>query len=419
MSNKSSSDQIIQGTMGSYLQMPYNRYLWLRLEFMAICNDEIEAKIMRIVEYDIEGARTTWLNNASALAANGKPYPPAPEQWWVTLSYKQIMTKMYGTVKNEKTIIAKLNSLVKEKKYLQKRVDPENPYGAPQYTINKEVVQGKLDKLPPLPIIPDVAKLYSEISSEPVPATGTPSNKEGEYQLLVPPVPATGTPRTSEWNSPVPATGTEGYQLLVHNKNKKNFEENKELKESIVSGSATQPFVAKATPSPSLSSQSLSSEEMKPKVPSKKKTEEPKGPPVMPPADMEWGTTKCKMMFDAWRGHTLIAQYKIMEASKCAKGLAEQFTEEEVRRVYQAMSEDAYWKERGGPDICNVANNIDKELKKMKSGKVTKQTSSHGTASHDGYTKEERLALYKMTQEERKMYNQKRREARERAMEVQ
>lgn len=198
-----------------------------------------------------------------------------------------------------------------------------------------------------------------------------------------------------------------------------NYEEYKDEEESSVSSETTpRPFVASATSTPSLSSQCLS-EEMKPKAPSKKKTEEPKGPPVMPPADMEWGTTKCKMMFDAWRGHTLIAQYKIMEASKCAKGLAEQFTEEEVRRVYQAMSEDAYWKERGGPDICNVANNIDKELKKMKSGKVTKQTSSHGTASHDGYTKEERLALYKMTQEERKMYNQKRREARERAMEVQ
>lgn len=265
MSKKPSSDQIIQGTMGSYLQMPYNRYLWLRLEFMAICNDEIEAKIMRIVEYDIEGARTTWLNNASALAANGKPYPPAPEQWWVTLSYKQIMTKMYGTVKNEKTIIAKLNSLVKEKKYLQKRVDPENPYGAPQYTINKEVVQGKLDKLPPLPMIPDVAKLYSEISSDPVPATGTPSNKEGEYQPVVPPVPATGTPRTSEWNSPVPATGTEGYQPLVHNNNRENTNNQREGKNATTPTVTTDKPETPSSTHSSLPSVSSSQENQSPK----------------------------------------------------------------------------------------------------------------------------------------------------------
>ena len=70
-------------------------------------------------------------------------------------------------------------------------------------------------------------------------------------------------------------------------------------------------------------------------------------------------------MFDAWRGHILIGYYKLSQASTCAKGLAEQYTEEEVRRVYQAMSEDEYWQEKG-LDICNVSNNIHKEVKKAK-----------------------------------------------------
>jgi hypothetical protein len=44
--------------------------------------------------------------------------------------------------------------------------------------------------------------------------------------------------------------------------------------------------------------------------------------------------------------------------------------------------------------------------------------SVHGTASHDSYTRDERIDLLDMSQEERKMYNQKRREAREKGQEV-
>jgi hypothetical protein len=108
----------------------------------------------------------------------------------------------------------------------------------------------------------------------------------------------------------------------------------------------------------------------KPKSSSKKKEKHteplaPKEPPKPPSDDMPWGTKKCLLIFDAWRGHTLIGHYKLTQASTCAKGLAEQYTEDEVRRVYQSMSEDAYWQEKG-LDICNVANNIHKEIKKAK-----------------------------------------------------
>jgi hypothetical protein len=123
----------------------------------------------------------------------------------------------------------------------------------------------------------------------------------------------------------------------------------------------------------SVEQQSFMPEE-KPKSSSKKKQRDteplPKKVPEMPPPDMQWGTNKCLLMFDALRGHTLIAKHQLMNASSCAKGLAEQFTEDEVLRVYQSMCEDAYWQERGGPDICNVASNIHRELKKAKPREV-------------------------------------------------
>ena len=89
----------------------------------------------------------------------------------------------------------------------------------------------------------------------------------------------------------------------------------------------------------------------------------------MPPADMAWGTKKCLLKFDAWRGSMLIGKYKLAQASSCAKGLAEQYTEDEIDKVYKLMNDDPYWQTKGGADICDVANNIHKEIKKLKAPK--------------------------------------------------
>lgn len=151
------SEDIAHSTIAqSYLQMPYNQYVWLRKEFMCLCGDQLEAMIMRIVEYEIEGDRRTWLRKATELAEQRKPVPEEPE-WWITLSHKQIATRLYDAVKSEKTIIAKLRSLT-QKQFLLTRLNPNNPYGSPQYTINRKLVQEKLNELPALPSIRDAAK---------------------------------------------------------------------------------------------------------------------------------------------------------------------------------------------------------------------------------------------------------------------
>jgi len=81
---------------------------------------------------------------------------------------------------------------------------------------------------------------------------------------------------------------------------------------------------------------------------------------------MTWGTRKCLQWFDYWRGGVLIAKYKLQQAASCAKGLAEQFDEATVIRIRGDMADDPYYIERGGPDICDVANNIHKYLNKKK-----------------------------------------------------
>src|SRR6266568_2470401 len=86
------------------------------------------------------------------------------------------------------------------------------------------------------------------------------------------------------------------------------------------------------------------------------KTETPKSPPAEPPSDMAWGTRKCLLWFDYWRGGILIGKFKLMQASTCAKGLAAQFDEQTVIGVRELMEADPYYIGKGGCDVCDVAN---------------------------------------------------------------
>ena len=83
---------------------------------------------------------------------------------------------------------------------------------------------------------------------------------------------------------------------------------------------------------------------------------------------MPWGTRKCLLWFDYWRGGILIGKFKLMQASTCAKGLAEQFSEETVIEARTDMEADPYYIAKGGCDVCDVANNIHKYLKRKQSG---------------------------------------------------
>jgi hypothetical protein len=203
----------------SYLQMPYNQFVWLRKEFMCLCGDALEAMIMRVVEYEIEGDRRAWLRHATELIEQGKPAPEEPE-WWISLSHKQIQVRLYDAIKNEKTLRGKLKSLIEDKHFLLMRDNPNNRYGSPQYTINKELIQKKLNDLPPLPGIKEAA----QSQSNPLPETAPPTNigtssqsrqeggtRNGTSPLpnLVPaprqnrevPPPKTGTPYKKDKNS--------------------------------------------------------------------------------------------------------------------------------------------------------------------------------------------------------------------------
>src|SRR6266568_2147620 len=106
------------------------------------------------------------------------------------------------------------------------------------------------------------------------------------------------------------------------------------------------------------------------------KPETPKGPPAEPASDMPWGTRKCLLWFDYWRGGILIGKFKLMQASTCAKGLAEQFSEQQVIETRTMMEADPYYIAQGGCDVCDVANNIHKYLKRKQQTKKPAQSTN-------------------------------------------
>lgn len=106
----------------------------------------------------------------------------------------------------------------------------------------------------------------------------------------------------------------------------------------------------------------------------KAKPEEPKLPPTaeykapaMPPADAEWKTTTCLLMFTAWRGKPLIGTYKNSQASTCAKALVQNYTRAQVEAVRAYMVEqDEWWSQHPEKvDVCSVGAHIHEKLAEM------------------------------------------------------
>ena len=138
----------------------------------------------------------------------------------------------------------------------------------------------------------------------------------------------------------------------------------------------------------------------------------PASKPVEPVAEMTWGTRKCLQWFDYWRGGILIAKYKLQQAASCAKGLAEQFDEATFIEIRNKMAGDQYYIDRGGVDVCDVANNCHKYLNKIRT-KQKPPSNEHKAVQHAnafiarGYDKE----YNKRKLEEMRAENERRRQA--------
>src|SRR5258707_2262630 len=158
-------------------EYPYNLFLKQRLEFVVICQDHLEASIMRIVEYEMIKRKEAWQDKVT-LAAEAKKAPPkAPKEYWARLSQGQIIARLYlyDSAKLEKPEDEDMESeawaeyrrkkaLSISKSTLRKAIDrliekgfllmcrkPGDEFGAPIYTLHRANVQKALKGLRTIP----------------------------------------------------------------------------------------------------------------------------------------------------------------------------------------------------------------------------------------------------------------------------
>lgn len=133
--------------MNKLLTFPHAAYLMVRLDYMLICETELEAKILRIIEMFVDEERKKLYKDV----VNDGPMPEEHEvkiskDLWVSISFRSFMYELYGTVTSETTLKKAIHALTK-KQFIATRYQPKSRYDAPEYQMNIDVIQGELDKL--------------------------------------------------------------------------------------------------------------------------------------------------------------------------------------------------------------------------------------------------------------------------------
>ena len=151
------------------MEFPYGQFLEVRMEYVLLRDNELEAKIMRIIEGWMVEQKKVWLNKCAQAASDGKQEPPEPD-YFVTLSYAQIMSQLYMFNSSRKGVdkevvegkknsihrntITKAMAALIEDKYVITRPNPNKAkeYEATQYTLNLLLIQNHMRLLPKNPM---------------------------------------------------------------------------------------------------------------------------------------------------------------------------------------------------------------------------------------------------------------------------
>src|SRR6266571_4435475 len=133
------------------MRYPYGSFLMTRLDLILLRDDELQAQIMRILEYKMVRLREKWQDEIVKAIDKGLPPPPEPEHYWVTLSQGQIIAHLFRfnsakAPKEKKNSISKgtvrkaLNALI-EDVYVLTRSQPGKEFQATQYTLNTKLIE--------------------------------------------------------------------------------------------------------------------------------------------------------------------------------------------------------------------------------------------------------------------------------------
>jgi hypothetical protein len=142
------SEEFVSGC----IQHRDTRHLRLYYDYMDIYSDnEYKAKIIRILETWTDHKRAEWYKTNSDRLEQGQEF--LEPDFWITMSYQQFRYYMRHTA-SEDTLKKALVEL-EQAKHIKRRVNPDFPYGPPQYLLNSKVIQAALNKLSTPPLVPD------------------------------------------------------------------------------------------------------------------------------------------------------------------------------------------------------------------------------------------------------------------------
>jgi gamma-glutamylcyclotransferase (GGCT)/AIG2-like uncharacterized protein YtfP len=133
------------------MNYPYGTFLMDRLDLILLRDDELQARIMRIIEHEMVKLKAKWQDDKLKAIEKKKPIPPEPEYYWVTLSYAQIIAYLYKfdsakAPKDKKNTISRstlrkaINALIDDQ-YLLRKAKPGSEFGAAQYTLNTKLIE--------------------------------------------------------------------------------------------------------------------------------------------------------------------------------------------------------------------------------------------------------------------------------------
>lgn len=133
--------------MEPLLSFPHNAFLMLRLEYVQILQDDLQAKLLRIIESHIETQRQV-IYRDEMNKQKGDPKHPikVPKDIFVPISYKLFMNDLFDLVTSENTIKKSLNQMI-EYKIIFRKEPPKKRYAPPEYSINTDALQILLDAL--------------------------------------------------------------------------------------------------------------------------------------------------------------------------------------------------------------------------------------------------------------------------------
>jgi hypothetical protein len=128
------------------LSFPYENFLMLRRAFIQIVGNELEAKVLRILEKTVEAERKRLYRDRLNRGKGREDSLDGTCEVWVAISYKTFMSELYETVASETTLKRALKGLL-DKRLIFRRYQPHARYDAPEYKLHVSALQLLLDVL--------------------------------------------------------------------------------------------------------------------------------------------------------------------------------------------------------------------------------------------------------------------------------